>query len=47
MKKSLFALMLGGLGIGITEFVMMGLLPDLSLNLKITIPNAAHLISAY
>lgn len=30
MKKSLFPLMLGGLGIGTTEFVMMGLLPDIA-----------------
>jgi len=47
MKKSLFALLLGGLTIGITEFVMMGLLPDIASDLKITIPEAGHLISAY
>ena len=47
MKKSLFALLLGGLTIGITEFVMMGLLPDIAADLKITIPEAGHLISAY
>ena len=47
MNKGLFALMLGGLGIGITEFVMMGLLPDLSSNLSISIPDAGHLIAAY
>lgn len=47
MNKSLFALMLGGLGIGITEFVMMGLLPDIAADLAITIPEAGHLISAY
>lgn len=39
--------MLGGLGIGITEFVMMGLLPDIAADLAITIPEAGHLISAY
>jgi DHA1 family arabinose polymer transporter-like MFS transporter len=39
--------MLGGLGIGTTEFVMMGLLPDIATNLHITIPEAGHLISAY
>jgi DHA1 family arabinose polymer transporter-like MFS transporter len=39
--------MLGGLGIGTTEFVMMGLLPDIATNLRITIPEAGHLISAY
>ncbi|EDM36768.1 putative transmembrane efflux protein [Pedobacter sp. BAL39] len=47
MKKSLITLTLGGLGIGITEFVMMGLLPDISRDLHITIPEAGHLISAY
>jgi len=47
MKRSLYALLLGGLGIGITEFVMMGLLPDIAKDLGITIPEAGHLISAY
>ncbi|MBE9583772.1 MFS transporter [Mucilaginibacter sp. JRF] len=47
MKKSLFPLMLGGLGIGTTEFVMMGLLPDIAANMHISIPSAGHLISAY
>ena len=47
MKKSLLALTLGGLGIGITEFVMMGLLPDIARDLDISIPQAGHLISAY
>ncbi len=47
MKRSLYSLTLGGLGIGITEFVMMGLLPDIASDLKISIPQAGHLISAY
>jgi DHA1 family arabinose polymer transporter-like MFS transporter len=47
MKKSLFPLLLGGLGIGTTEFVMMGLLPDIADNLHTSIPVAGHLISAY
>lgn len=47
MKKSLFSLLLGGLTIGITEFVMMGLLPDIASDLNITIPVAGYLISAY
>jgi DHA1 family arabinose polymer transporter-like MFS transporter len=47
MKKSLVALLFGGLGIGITEFVMMGLLPDIAKDLSISIPEAGHLISAY
>jgi len=47
MKRSLLTLTLGGLGIGITEFVMMGLLPDIAKDLNISIPQAGHLISAY
>ncbi len=47
VKKSLLALALGGLGIGTTEFTMMGLLPDVAKNFAITIPQAGHLISAY
>lgn len=46
-NKSLYSLALGGLGIGITEFVMMGILPDVAHDLSITIPKAGHLISAY
>lgn len=47
MNKNLLPLTLGGLGIGITEFVMMGLLPDIAKALTVSIPKAGHLISAY
>jgi DHA1 family arabinose polymer transporter-like MFS transporter len=47
MKLSLLPLALGGLTIGITEFVMMGLLPDVARDLNVTIPQAGHLIAAY
>lgn len=47
MKKYLVPLALGGLGIGTTEFVMMGLLPDIAKDFQISIPAAGHLISAY
>lgn len=47
MKKSLIALALGGLTIGITEFVIMGLLPDIASDTKVSIPVAGYLISAY
>ena len=47
IKKSLLALLFGGLGIGITEFVMMGLLEDIAVDLMIDIPTAGHLITAY
>lgn len=47
IKKSLLPLAIGGFAIGMTEFVMMGLLPDVANGLSITIPQAGHLISAY
>ena len=47
MKKSLTALAFGTLGLGIAEFVMMGILPDVAKNLHISIPQAGHFISAY
>jgi DHA1 family arabinose polymer transporter-like MFS transporter len=47
MKKSLFPLLLGGLAIGTTEFVVMGLLPDIAADLSISIPEAGHIIAAY
>jgi len=47
MKKALLPLMLGGLTIGITEFVVMGLLPDIARDLKVSIPTAGHLIAFY
>ncbi len=47
MKKSLIALAFGTLGLGIAEFVMMGILPDVAKNLHISIATAGHLISAY
>jgi len=47
MKKSILTLTLGGFGIGMTEFVIMGILPDIASSLQITIPEAGHLVSAY
>lgn len=47
MTKSLLPLALGGLAIGTTEFVIMGLLPDVAQSLSISIPEAGHLISSY
>ncbi|XVX19912.1 MFS transporter [Actinomycetota bacterium] len=41
------ALVLGGFSIGTTEFVSMGLLPQIAETLKISIPTAGHIISAY
>ena len=41
------ALITGGIGIGITEFVTMGLLPQIAEGIDVTIPQAGHTISAY
>ncbi|MBB4135664.1 MFS transporter [Gordonia humi] len=43
----ILVLALGGFGIGTTEFVAMGLLPDISRDLGITEATGSHLISAY
>lgn len=45
--KSLLTLTLGGLSIGTTEFVMMGLLPEVAGEFHISIPAAGHFIAAY
>ncbi len=44
---AVFALALGGFAIGTTEFVAMGLLPDIAASLHISEPTAGHVISAY
>ncbi len=46
-KKALFALAIGGFGIGLTEFVIMGILTEVSGALHISIPEAGHFIAAY
>lgn len=38
---------MGGLAIGTTEFVIMGLLPHIAESLSVSIPQAGHFISAY
>ena len=47
IDKRIIPLAIGGLGIGTTEFTVMGLLPDIAKTLQITIPQAGHMISAY
>ncbi|WP_018155051.1 MFS transporter [Demetria terragena] len=44
---ALFALALGGFAIGTTEFVTMGLLPQIADGVNISIPTAGHVVSAY
>ncbi|MFE7718483.1 MFS transporter [Nocardia rhizosphaerihabitans] len=44
---AMLALALGGFGIGTTEFVTMGLLPDIARAFDISEPTAGHAVSAY
>lgn len=47
MKHSFIALALGTFGLGISEFVMMGILPYMASDFHVGIAEAGHLISAY
>jgi DHA1 family inner membrane transport protein len=47
LVAALVALALGGFAIGTTEFVTMGLLPDIAAGVHVSIPSAGHVISAY
>lgn len=44
---AIIALGMGGFGIGVTEFAIMGLLQEATADLDITIPQGGHLITAY
>lgn len=47
MPVALLALAIAAFGIGTTEFVMMGLLPEVASNLNVTLPQAGNYVSAY
>lgn len=47
MKKGLYALSFGTFGLGIAEFIMMSILPDVAAGFGISLAEAGHLISAY
>ncbi len=47
MKKALTALAFGTFGLGVAEYVMMGILPYLATDFRVTIPQAGYFISAY
>lgn len=46
-RRAIAALALGGFGIGTTEFVAMGLLPQIADGMGVSEPAAGHVISAY
>ena len=45
--RAIFALAVGGFAIGTTEFVTMGLLPQVAAGTAVDIPTAGHYVSAY
>ena len=47
LNRGLVALAFGTLGLGMSEYVMMGILPDIAMSLALDIPRAGRLISAY
>ncbi|MGC3474259.1 MFS transporter, partial [Pseudomonas aeruginosa] len=47
MPVALLALAIGGFGIGLTEFVIMGLLPEVSTDFAVSETTAGYLISGY
>ncbi len=47
MPIALLALAIGAFGIGTTEFVMMGVLPEIARDLGVSIPTAGNFITAY
>jgi MFS transporter, DHA1 family, inner membrane transport protein len=47
MQKSILALTTAAFGIGTTEFIIMGLLPDLARDFRVSIPRAGILVSGY
>ncbi|MCK0161635.1 MFS transporter [Allomuricauda sp. F6463D] len=46
-RKALLSLAIGGFGIGLTEFVIMGILPNIADSMDISIPKAGHFIAIY
>ena len=46
-RLAIWALAMGGFAIGTTEFVTMGLLPQISSGIGVSIPSGGHVISAY
>ena len=47
LNKSLLPLALGTFGLGMSEFVIMGILPDIANSMKVSVPDAGHFISIY
>jgi len=47
LSLPILALAAASFGIGTTEFVIMGLLPDVARSLSVTIPQAGYLVSGY
>ena len=46
-RFAMLAMALGGFGIGTTEFVAMGLLPNIAFSVHVSEPTAGYVVSAY
>lgn len=46
-KRAILAMALGGFAIGVTEFVTMGVLPEIAHGVGVSIPTAGNVVSAY
>lgn len=44
---ALYALTLGAFAIGLTEFIIMGLLPEVAESMQVSIPMAGFLVTGY
>lgn len=47
VNKKLIPLALATFGLGMSEFVMMGILPNIAKSMNVSIPSAGHFISIY
>lgn len=47
MNRSILALAGGTFGLGMSEYLMMGILTDIAKDINVSIPRAGHFISAY
>lgn len=47
MPIALFALAVGAFGIGLTEFVIAGILPQIAAEFSVSIPNAGMMATSY
>ena len=47
VRAAILAMALGAFAIGLTEFAIMGLLPQVATDLAVSVPTAGNLVTAY